>query len=125
MIARHTLALGAMAFLLAASPDVQAQESAPSYQADPDVYKVLFENENFRVISALRKAGQHDKPHAHPLPSVIYFVTDCKDRLYGPDGKSQVSERKAGTVVAAPIVKSHSTENIGTADCQQIFVERK
>ncbi|MGE5139841.1 MAG: hypothetical protein ACM3JD_10285 [Rudaea sp.] len=119
--------VGAVAAMYAASYQPAAAQDAapPSYKGDPEVYKVIFEDKNFRVIDALRKAGQHDKLHSHPVPSVIYFLTDCKDKLYGPGGKTIISEHKAGTVLAAPIVKAHSTENIGTGDCHQIFVERK
>lgn len=46
-----------------------AQESPPSYQADPTVYKVIFEDQNFRVIAGTWKKGTTDKPHSHPSPS--------------------------------------------------------
>ena len=102
-----------------------AQTSAPSYQADPDVYKVIFEDENFRVIKSVRKKGEHDKPHAHRLPSVIYFLTDCPTRQYFPDGRTVEGASKAGTAQAVPIIQSHSAENIGPADCESLFVEKK
>ncbi|MGH6768684.1 MAG: hypothetical protein ACRECO_06635 [Xanthobacteraceae bacterium] len=104
---------------------VYAQNSAPSYKADPGVYKVIFEDANFRVIVGTRKAGQKDQPHAHPLPGIVYNVNDCKNRLYSPDGKSRLADNKAGTANATPITKSHRTENIGTSDCVQVFVEKK
>jgi hypothetical protein len=31
--------------------------SPPTYQGDPDVYKVIFEDQNFRVIASTRKKG--------------------------------------------------------------------
>jgi hypothetical protein len=99
--------------------------SPPSYQADPDVYKVIFEDANFRVIKSVRKKGEHDKPHSHPLPSVIYFLTDCPTRLYLPDGKTVENTSKAGTAQAVPVTQSHSAENIGQADCESLFVEKK
>jgi hypothetical protein len=124
------LTLGAIAMLVSAfltvapSPAV-AQSSPPSYQGDPDVYKVIFEDDNFRVIKSLRKKGEHDKPHSHPLPSVVYFLTDCPTRVYTPDGKTSETTSKAGTARSAPITQSHSAENIGSADCESLFVERK
>ncbi len=102
-----------------------AQSSPPSYQADPSVYKVIFEDANFRVIEAVRKAGVKDKPHGHPLPSAIYNVTDCSSKLYTPDGKVVERREKADTASAVPIVASHQAENVGTTDCKQIFVEKK
>ena len=103
----------------------QAQTIEPTFKGDPSVYKVIFEDANFRVIEAVRKKGVHDKAHSHPLPSVVYNVTDCKTKLYGPDGKSTENAGKAGVASAVPVTPSHSAENIGDADCKQVFVERK
>jgi hypothetical protein len=102
-----------------------AQTAPPTYQGDPDVYKVIFEDQNFRVIAATRKKGVHDKEHGHPLPSVVYNITDCTTKTYTPDGKTSEIIRKAGTASAVSAIPSHSAENTGAADCQQLFVERK
>ena len=123
-----TLALSTMTLLYLGVelPNVAvAQNAPPTYQGDPDVYKVIFEDQNFRVISATRKKGVHDKPHGHPVPSIIYFVNDCTTKQYAADGKTMEGTSKAGTAMAVPIIASHSAENIGPADCVQIFVERK
>lgn len=106
-------------------PAISQENAPPTFQGDPSVYKVLFEDKNFRVIDAVRKAGQHDKAHSHPLPSVTYFLTDCNDNLYDPTGNKRNSAHKAGDVVPVPVIPSHSTENISSQDCHQIFVERK
>jgi hypothetical protein len=102
-----------------------AQAVEPSYKADPDTYKVIFEDANYRVIEANHKKGIHDKVHGHPVSFVVVNLTDCKTRLYGADGKITESDRKAGTVYVNPAIPSHSAENIGDADCKQIFVEKK
>jgi hypothetical protein len=102
-----------------------AQTAEPSYKGDPDVYKVIFEDANFRVIEATRKKGVHDKVHSHPLPSVVYNITDCTTKQYSPDGKASEATAKAGTARAVPVIPSHSAENTGAADCKQLFVERK
>src|SRR5271166_5907651 len=108
-----TLALGTMALLFMASPVAVAQNAPPTYQGDPDVYKVIFEDQNFRVIASTRKKGVHDKVHSHPLPSVIYNVNDCVTRLYAADGKTVDITSKAGTATPVPVTASHSAENIG------------
>ena len=117
--------LSATALALTASYTALAQTALPTYQGDPDVYKVIFEDENFRVIATTRKKGVHDKEHGHPLPSIVYNITDCTTKTYTPDGKTSEVTRKAGSASAVPVIPSHSAENIGPADCQQIFVERK
>jgi len=120
-----TMALGAIAVLYLASPAVVAQNAPPTFQGDPDVYKVIFEDQNFRVIETVRKKGVHDKTHGHPLPSIVYHLTDCDTKLYASDGKTTENHSKAGSASAVPVIASHSAENIGPADCRQIFVERK
>jgi hypothetical protein len=125
MNARITLALSTMALLYLASSAAVAQTAPPTYQGDPDVYKVIFEDQNFRVIASTRKKGVHDKAHSYPVPSITYFLTDCVTRLYAADGKTTDLTSKAGTAQAVAVTQSHSAENIGPADCQAIFVERK
>jgi len=121
-----SLALGALALACVTPPPAFAQNAPPSYQGDPDVYKLIYEDANFRVIEALRKKGVHDKPHSHPVPSVVYNLTDCTTKQYAADGKTSENTRKAGSVNPAPVIAtSHSAENTGTADCHQIFIERK
>ena len=120
-----TLALSAAVFLCAGASAAMAQRAPPSYQADPGIYKVIFEDENFRVIAATWKKGERDKPHSHPVPSVAYSVTDCMSRVYQPDGKTSEGSNKAGTAHAVPITQSHSVENIGPGVCSVVLVERK
>jgi hypothetical protein len=102
-----------------------AQTAEPSYKADPDTYKVIFEDANYRVIEANHKKGVRDKAHSHPVPFVAINLTECKNRLYGADGKSVDNVGKAGGVQVIQPIPSHSAENIGDADCKQIFVEKK
>ena len=115
----------AMLMVGTTSTGATAQTAESSYKADPDVYKVIFEDDNYRVIEVNRKKGVHDKVHGHPVPFVIYNVTDCTTKVYLPDGKSTETTRKAGTAFANPVIASHSAENTGTADCKQVFVEKK
>ena len=121
-----------MALLLSAamlagpgSTGAVAQTAEPTYKGDPSVYKLIYEDANFRVIEVLRKKGVHDKPHSHPANSIVYNITDCTTKQYAADGKTSEATRKAGSVNAVPVVASHSAENTGAADCKQIFVEKK
>jgi len=126
IVLRAMLALIIGVLLYVVSFTAVAQNAPPSYQADPDVYKVIFEDQNFRVILSTRKKGVRDKDHSHPIPSVAYLLTDCTNRVYTPDGKARENNEKAGgTVRAVPLISSHSAENIGPADCQMLIVERK
>ena len=103
-----------------------AQEQAPpSYKAQPDVYRLLSENEHFRVIEATWKPGQRDAWHSHAGQLAAYRLTDCSSRIHTPDGKSQVRNGEAGGVTFNPVIQSHSFENIGAKECKTIFVEKK
>ena len=125
MARRTTLALAIVMFCSIGLPAL-AQNAPPSFQGDPSVYKVIFEDQNFRVIEAVRKAGVHDKLHSHPVPSVVYNLTDCTTKLYDANGKLvRTANAKAGTADTVPVIAAHTAENTGTTDCRQIFVERK
>jgi beta-alanine degradation protein BauB len=131
--AGHQLALAVVASLAlcnfnAASAQQKSpapQKAPPSYTASPDVYKSIAENEHFRVMLVTWKPGQRDAWHSHAGPLAAYRLTDCKQRAYTPDGKSQERESKKGSVNFNPIIASHSLENIGTTDCQIVIVEQK
>ena len=116
---------GAAMILGLASTGAIAQTAEPTFKGDPSVYKVIFEDANFRVIEANRPAGVKDKAHGHPLPSIVYNVTDCKVKLVAADGKTRESITKAGTAAAVPIIGSHTAENIDKTPCKQLFVEKK
>ncbi len=120
-----TLALSTMALVSVTSFAAAAQTAPPTYQSDPAVYKVIFEDQNFRVIAATWPKGLHDKAHSHPVPSVVYSLTDCVIRLHAPDGTTRDFTNKAGAAQAAPITPSHTAENIGPGECRLLFVERK
>jgi hypothetical protein len=117
--------LSATALLSVTSFAALAQTAPPTFQADPEVYKVIFEDQNFRVIAATWPKGLHDKAHSHPVPSIVYSLTDCVIRLHAPDGTTRDFNNKAGAAQAAPMTPSHTAENVGPGKCRLLFVERK
>lgn len=102
-----------------------AQDVAPSYKASPEVYKVIAENEHFRVIISTWKPGQRDEMHSHEGPLVGYRLTDCNLKVYTPDGKSKAREAKRGEALFNPIIAAHAVENVGSSECQLVIVEKK
>lgn len=123
MMVRRTILGLCMATAWAAS--AAAEDPAPTYQADPSVYKVIFEDQNFRVIAATWKKGVTDKPHSHPVPFVVYALDDCTIRVHNPDGTTREIKNNAGSATPGPAPSSHTAENIGDGDCRAILVERK
>jgi mannose-6-phosphate isomerase-like protein (cupin superfamily) len=104
---------------------VWAQEVPRSYLASPDVYKVIGENEQYRVIAVTWKPGQRDNWHSHGSVVAGYNLTDCNMRAHTPDGKSEDRNSKAGDARVRPQAPSHSLENIGKEDCRIILFEPK
>lgn len=117
--------IAGIAIGVATSTGAFAQNSPPTYQADPSVYKVIFEDQNFRVILGTWAPGVTDKPHSHPVPSVAYALTDCTLQLTSADGKTVTLHPKVGVVTPVPITASHTAHNIGATECRTVFVERK
>lgn len=122
MVRRTMLGLGAAMICIVSAA---AQESPPSYQADPTTYKVIFEDQNFRVIAGTWKKGTTDKPHSHPVPFIVYALDDCTVLVHNPDGTTRELKNHAGVASAGPITSSHTAENPSDADCRAVLVERK
>ncbi len=102
-----------------------AQDVPPSYKANPDIYKVIAEDERYVVMEVTWKPGQKDDMHSHPKGLVVHFLTDCHSRTVTRDGKVMENKRKAGeTRIAAPVV-AHTFENLAATDCKHIHVEMK
>lgn len=101
-------------------------EAVPeAHIASPDVYKVLAENEQLRVVLATWQPGQKDVMHSHPTLAA-YSLTDCRFRIYKADGKTVEKSFKAhdGARVKRP-TRKHAFENITDLPCQTLLVERK
>jgi len=91
---------------------------------DPKHYKVEFENDQVRVIRAHMGPHESVPMHEHTLNRVTIFLTDQNIRATGPDGKSAVTEHKAGDVIwSAPV--THKEENLNASEFEVIAVEIK
>ena len=89
---------------------------------NPDSYKVVFENDQVRVLEYRDKSGHLTTPHEHP-DSVMYAMSSFRRRLHSDRGQADV-EIAAGTTAWLPAQK-HAGENIGDTDTHVIFVELK
>ena len=124
MSCKATLALGFIIGALIAAA-AHAQESPPGYVADPDVYKLVFEDASFRITSATWQSGQTDKPHSTLATAAAYALTDCSLRVAAPDGKFAYINVRAGTASTVARTLSHTTTNVGTSICHVLVIERK
>jgi quercetin dioxygenase-like cupin family protein len=115
-------------FVLAAfatSGTAMAQVSPRSWEVSPEVYKVVTENGQFRVVEGTWKPGQRDQFHSHPNGGLFYYVTDCSLRLHSRDGRSENVTPSAGHGGWEPAFDSHSVENVGKETCKEVLFEPK
>lgn len=99
-----------------------AQTAPRSYEASPDVYRVISQNEQVKLIVATWKPGHKDAPHSHPA-GAVYFLDDCTLRAHAPDGSSRLLMTKSGSGTVQAAVAGHVIENTGSSDCRIVMFE--
>jgi beta-alanine degradation protein BauB len=124
---RRSLAFVAFACLVAlvllgVAATATAQALPRSFTASPDIYKVIAQNEQYKVIEVVWKPGQRDLLHSHPA-SAVYYLTDCSLRVHRQDGTVMEAKPKGGAAVVQQPIAGHILENIGAADCKLIMFE--
>ena len=91
---------------------------------EPELYKVLLDNDQVRVIDYHLGKGQKEPMHNHATPAMVYWFTDAEILNVSPDGKSTKISRKAGEATwRGPV--THTAENIGDAEMRALVVECK
>jgi hypothetical protein len=89
---------------------------------NPNNYKVLFENDQVRVLDYTDSPGHLTTPHEHP-DSVMYALSTFSRRLHA-NGTTRDVKIVSGTTTWLP-AQIHAGENIGDTDTHVIFVELK
>ena len=113
-------ALALALFILSFSCVAQAQDAV---KADPQHYKVEFENEQVRVLRI--KVGPKEKSIMHQHPdAVAIFLTDLTGKFTFPTGEPQDISSKAGQVMWTPAI-THLPENTTDQPFELILVELK
>jgi beta-alanine degradation protein BauB len=89
---------------------------------NPNLYRVVMENDRVRVLEYHDRPGDRTTEHAHP-DSVMVTLSSFRRRLMGGDSSMEV-ELEAGMVRWLP-AQSHAGENMGDTETRVIFVELK
>ncbi len=89
----------------------------------PDIYKVVLENDEVRVLEVQLKQGSKSEMHSHPR-SVAICLNDQRLKFTFPNGKSEDAELKRGQAVWLDGL-SHAVENKGTEYANSVVVELK
>jgi beta-alanine degradation protein BauB len=96
--------------------------SVDPVESNPDLYRVVLENDRVRVLEYRDRPGDRTLPHAHP-DSVMVTLSAFRRRLVGEDHSVDV-DKPAGEIGWLP-AQTHVGENVGTTETHVVFVELK
>ncbi len=91
-------------------------------ESNPDLYRVVFENDRVRVLEYLDSPGDRTQPHEHP-DSVMVTLSSFSRRLW--TGDRQVELDLPAFEARWLDAQEHSGMNIGETQTHSIFVELK
>lgn len=90
----------------------------------PDHYKILFENDQVRVLENTLAPGEKDPTHTHGAG--WYYVTSPGTmKITFPDGKVATWESKPGESAWLKTKSPHADENVGKTSLTWVLVELK
>jgi len=89
---------------------------------NPDLYRVVMENDRVRVLEYRDRAGDRTTPHEHP-DSVMLTLSAFRRRLHHGQRSADVA-LESGQVRWLD-AQEHAGENIGETATHVIFVELK
>jgi beta-alanine degradation protein BauB len=89
---------------------------------NPELYRVILENDRVRVLEYLDRPGDRTQPHEHP-DTVMITLTGFRRRLSeaGREVDVELPSHQARWVSA----QEHSGQNTGDTPTHSIFVELK
>lgn len=89
----------------------------------PDVYKLVFENDQVRLLEVTFKAGAKIAPHWHPDHAA--YVLEAGELTITPEGKeAQVFKAEVGKAFFIPS-ETHSAVNTGKTTVRALVIELK
>lgn len=89
---------------------------------NPELYRLVFENDRVRVLEYLDQPGDATQPHSHP-DSVMVTLGAFRRRLQS--GANEVEVELPAFQARWLDAQEHSGTNIGTTPTHSIFIELK
>lgn len=84
--------------------------------AAPQNHKLLFENDDVRVLEVTVPPGVREPLHAHPYPSVLYYISAAHMKEYSPGAPGvDRGHKDDGAVIFLPVGPPHQMENLETS----------
>ena len=93
-------------------------------KVSPDVYKVLLENDDIKILEVTFAPGQSDNMHEH-YPATVYIVEGGKAQVTLPDGTVNEINPPSDFILHNPEKSKHQVKNIGDNTMKIILFERK
>jgi len=95
---------------------------ADPVETNPDLYRVVFENERVRVLEYVDAPGDRTQPHGHP-DSVMVTLGAFRRRLWS--GEREVEVELPAFQARWLDAQEHSGMNIGDTATHSVFIELK
>ena len=119
----HNIGIVRSLIVIAAVISTQSLQAQDPAKVDSTHHKVIFENDQVRVVRVTYAPHEKGANHSHPN-GVAVFLTDATLRFTLPDGKTMDRTAKAGEAVWSPAT-THVVENAGKKKIELINVELK
>jgi hypothetical protein len=124
---RTIRALLVLAFLVSSGCSHRTSEGAQQLPdplvADPDHWRLEFENERVRVTRAKVGPREIERMHQQSLPAVVVYLTDQDIQRTLPDGTTRKVHINAGVRWVEP--NAHQVENLSDKPFELIRIDLK
>lgn len=100
-------------------PDLDATVAAP------ENHKILFENDEVRVLEVTVTPGAREHLHVHRYPAIMYVDSSPHMIEHLQDGTSRDLGVRQPGARWMPIAQGHAMENVGSVPLHAIRVELK
>ena len=91
---------------------------------NPDLFRVLLDNERIRVLDQRLKPGRAERMHSHP-PYVKYTLSSYRGTVTYPNGNTTSMRRINPSQVMWFDAETHAQKNSGKTDMHTLFFELK
>ena len=100
-----------------------AQQLPDPHVADPEHWRLEFENERVRVTRAKVGPREVERMHQNSLPAVVIYLTDQDIKRMLPDGTTRKVHINAGVRWVEP--NAHQVENLADKPLELIRIDLK
>ena len=100
----------------------ERSNSSPE-NVSPDIYKVLYENDDYIILEATFEPGQGDNLHTHS-DMFYYVIQGSMMQITSEDGEVFTAELKSGDFQKQKST-THQVTNIGSTTARIIAIEEK